>query len=72
MQTSGKKSGPRPQAAKTRPAEQGRSFIETARALGCDEDEVRFDAALGKIARHKPQNDPPNPAEAPKTKKPVG
>jgi hypothetical protein len=29
-------------------------FLETARALGCDEDKERFEAALGKIARHKP------------------
>jgi hypothetical protein len=30
-------------------------FLETARALGCDEDKEKFEAALGKIARHKPQ-----------------
>ena len=29
-------------------------FIQTARELGCDEDKARFDAALGKIAAHKP------------------
>ena len=29
-------------------------FIETARALGCDEDKEKFEAALGKIAAHKP------------------
>jgi hypothetical protein len=29
-------------------------FVETARALGCDEDKDKFEAALGKIARHKP------------------
>jgi hypothetical protein len=32
------------------PAEQVSRFIETARALGCDEDKERFEAALGKIA----------------------
>jgi len=26
-------------------------FIETARALGCDEDKERFEAALGKIVK---------------------
>jgi hypothetical protein len=29
-------------------------FVETARALGCDEDKAKFEAALGKIAAHKP------------------
>ncbi|HUB64261.1 MAG TPA: hypothetical protein VL996_07390 [Methylocella sp.] len=33
---------------------QAQRFIETARALGCDEDKERFEAALGKIAQHKP------------------
>ena len=28
-------------------------FVETARALGCDEEKERFEEALGKIARHK-------------------
>lgn len=43
-------------------------FIETARALGCDEDKARFDAALEKIATHKPKGDdgdhphPPKPS----------
>jgi hypothetical protein len=36
-------------------------FVETARALGCDEDKETFEAALGKIAAHKPAR--------PKTKK---
>jgi hypothetical protein len=36
------------------PTDQRGRFIETARALGCDEDKERFEAALGKIARHKP------------------
>ncbi len=31
-------------------------FKETARQLGCDEDEAAFDERLGKIARHKPTN----------------
>ena len=32
-------------------------FIETARALGCDEDEVAFDKKLKAIARQKPADD---------------
>jgi hypothetical protein len=35
-------------------------FVETAHALGCDEDKERFEAALGKIAAHKPKK--PSPA----------
>lgn len=36
-------------------------FIATARALECDEDKARFEAALGKIASSKPaQRDKPN------------
>ncbi len=38
-------------------------FVETARALGCDEDKERFEEKLGQIAAHKPAND------IPKTKK---
>lgn len=30
-------------------------FIETARALGCDESEAAFDAKLGKLARAHPK-----------------
>jgi hypothetical protein len=37
--------------------EQGRRFVEAARALGCDESEERFDAALKKVAAHKPPKD---------------
>jgi len=33
-------------------------FIETARALGCDEDEAAFDEKLKVIARHKPKGEP--------------
>jgi hypothetical protein len=32
-------------------------FIDAARALECDESEERFDAALRKVAAHKPQKD---------------
>lgn len=30
-------------------------FKEAARELGCDEDETRFDAKLGKLVKHKPK-----------------
>jgi hypothetical protein len=30
-------------------------FRATARALGCDEDKEKFEAALGTIAAHKPR-----------------
>ena len=30
-------------------------FIETARALGCDEDEAAFDEKLRQIVKHKPE-----------------
>lgn len=32
-------------------------FAATARSLGCDEDPAHFDAALKKVARHKPRDD---------------
>jgi hypothetical protein len=34
--------------------EQSRRFKEAARSLECDESEERFDAALKKVAAHKP------------------
>ncbi len=37
---------------------QTEKFIEAARALECDESEERFDAALRKIADHKPLKEP--------------
>ncbi len=39
-------------------ADQHRRFIETARALECDEDKERFEGKLGKIATVK-QPKPP-------------
>ena len=33
-------------------------FKETARALGCDEDEAAFKAKLAMIARQKPRDEP--------------
>jgi len=35
--------------------DQSKRFIETARELGCDEDEVAFDEKLRRIATAKPQ-----------------
>jgi hypothetical protein len=34
-------------------------FKEAARDLECDEDEVRWDERLGKIAKHKPKDEKP-------------
>jgi len=36
-------------------------FIETARELGCDEDEAEFMRKLGKIVRVKPKDEPAKP-----------
>jgi hypothetical protein len=47
---------------------QGKSFIDAARALGCDESEERFDAALKKVARHKPPPEHPKEPNDKKTK----
>lgn len=33
---------------------QSQKFVESARELGCDEDEAAFDAKLKKVAAHKP------------------
>ncbi|TAL77317.1 MAG: hypothetical protein EPN75_13240 [Beijerinckiaceae bacterium] len=49
--------------AATEKATQIERFRETARALECDEDKDRFEAKLGKIARHKPQK----PTSSPKS-----
>ncbi len=38
-------------------------FIETARAIGADEDEAAFKAKLAVIARHKLKEDVPEPDE---------
>lgn len=44
-------------------------FIETARELGCDEDEAAFDAQLAVLAQHKPKDEAsPEPPPA----KPAG
>ena len=36
---------------------QHKRFVEAARALGSDESEANFDAALKKVATHKPPKD---------------
>lgn len=48
-----RKSKPDPKASS-----QHQRFVETARALGCDEDEAAFDEKLKVIARQKPKGDP--------------
>jgi len=37
---------------------QSNRFLETARALGCDEDEAAFKKKLVRIARQKPKDEP--------------
>lgn len=49
---------------KAEASEQSARFIETARQLGADEDEVTFKAKLAVIARQKPKDE----AAAPKSK----
>lgn len=46
---------------KSKDASQSDRFIETARALGCDEDEEAFKAKLGKIAKAKISRDDSKP-----------
>ncbi len=43
--------------AKTKPPSQVHAFRKAARDLGADESETNFDAALKKVARHKPVAD---------------
>ena len=52
-----------------RPNSQGRVFIQAARELGCDEDEVAFDAKLRRLAKAKPQ---PEKDEASRMRKKAG
>ena len=44
---------------------QSRRFIETARTLGCNENEDAFRDVLRKVAQHKPK-DAPKPGRSPK------
>jgi hypothetical protein len=43
---------------------QSKAFLDAARTLECDESEARFDAALKKIAAHKPPKDRDGASEA--------
>jgi hypothetical protein len=43
-----------------RPQTQRERFIETAHAIGADEDEAAFKAKLAVIARQKPRDEKPN------------
>jgi hypothetical protein len=45
-------------------------FIETARAIGADEDEAAFKAKLAVIARQKPKNEPKGGPSGSKREKP--
>ena len=59
-------------SAKKQPiTDQGRRFVDAAHALGCDESEEHFNAALAKVARHKPDKHSPlgRPESKPKLAK---
>ncbi len=43
------------------PGAQAKRFIEAARKLGCDESPGAFEAAVKKVARHKPVEEKPGP-----------
>lgn len=47
------------QAANDDAGRQADKFTSAARQLACDESEEHFDAALKKVAAHKPASDPP-------------
>jgi hypothetical protein len=49
------------------PTSQHDRFVETARALGCDESEAAFDEKLRQIARYKPAPKAPKRKPAPKS-----
>lgn len=52
---------------KSAPKSQGERFIETARALGCDEDEAAFERVFEKIVPPKrPRSKPDEKGEAKK------
>lgn len=48
---------------------QSARFMETARALGCDEDEAAFKAKLAVIARQKPKDEIATPNSTAKSDK---
>ena len=47
---------------------QSARFIEVARELGCDESPGAFEAAVKKVARHKPAEDKPSRGAATRDK----
>lgn len=47
-------------------AAQSARFIEAARELGCDESPDAFEAAMKKVARHKPAEEKPEGSDSPK------
>jgi hypothetical protein len=47
-----------PQSSSPKVDDKFSRFVETARALGCDEDKERFEKSLGKIAAFKPPKRP--------------
>lgn len=58
---------PSPNTGQDDPAKIDR-FIDTARALGCDEDEAAFKAKLAVIARQKPKDAKQPPTDKNKQK----
>jgi hypothetical protein len=42
----------------TPPKTQADKFKEAARELGCDDDDARFKARVGKLVKHKPVEKP--------------
>ena len=52
-------SGNRPQNRPASPEDQHKRFVDTARELGCDEDEAAFDEKLRRIASVKPATTKP-------------
>lgn len=48
------------------PQKPGKSFIDAARELECDESEDRFNTVLRQVAKHKPKLDEPAPEQKPK------
>ena len=57
-----------PEIKITKDRQQSEQFVETARALGADQDETAFKAKLAGIARQKPK-DVPTPDKADKGKR---
>lgn len=49
--------------------EQSKQFMKTARELGCDESEERFDDALRKVGKQKAKEPEPRPEIKPKGQK---